>query len=173
MKENGTIYAPQTIEFVAAATDFCVYLEKETLHDRDEFIQRMLKLLPLLYLKVQFLPMQEFEPDYFMPDEQVTEDDYEFVRSRVAAILVEDDDYEDSTFGMAIQQTELTCWKTISEGIADIYQPLRNFVTAYRIGAEACMETALWNVREEFYQSWGVSCVDTLRRMHYMNNIEE
>lgn len=173
MKENRNIYAPKTLEFVAAATEFCVYLEKESLHDRDEFLQRMLRLLPVLYFKVQLLPTQEFEPDYFMPDEQVTEQDYEFVRSSVAATLGEEDDYEDSTFGMAMQQTELTCWKTISEGIADIYQPLRNFVTAYRIGAEACMETALWNVQEEFRQSWGIACVDTLRRLHYMNNIEE
>lgn len=173
MKENKTIYAPQTLDFVAVATELCAYLEKESLHDCDEFVHRMLKFLPLLYLKVQLLPSLEFEPDYFMPDEQVTEEDYEFVRSSVSATLGEYDDYEDSTYGMAMQQTELTCWKTISEGIADIYQPLRNFVTAYRIGAEACMETALWNVQEEFQQSWGTACVDTLRRLHYMNNIEE
>lgn len=173
MKQQQPIYAPQTLEFVTVATEFCAYLEKESIHERDEFVQRMLKLLPLLYLKVQLLPTQEYEPDYFMPDEQVTEEDYEFVRSSVAATLGEEDDYEDSTFGMDIQQTELTCWKTISEGIADIYQPVRNFVTAYRIGAEACMETALWSVQEEFHQAWGTSCVDTLRRLHYMNNTQE
>lgn len=168
MTKYDPIYSPATLDFVTIATEFCAYLEQPEFPEKEKFCDRMRKLLPLLYLKAQLLPNMDEEPDYFMPDEQVTEEDYEYVRSRVSAILGDDDMYEDSTFGMEIQQTELTCWKTISEGIADMYQPLRNFVTAYRIGVEACMQTALWYVQDAFKESWGTPCVDSLRRLHYL-----
>lgn len=161
------IYAPETLEFVTVATEFCAYLEQSQDREEQDFVSRMCKLLPLLYLKAQLLPAID-EADNFMPDEQVTEADYEYVRCIVADVMGDDDQYEDSTYGMEMQQTEQLCWKTVSEGVADMYQPLRNFVAAYRLGVEACMETALWYVQEEFRNSWGTACVDVLRRMHYV-----
>lgn len=164
---QSPIYAQDTLQFVTVATEFCAYLEQSQGRSRREFVDRMLKLLPLIYLKAQLLPTID-EADNFMPDEQVTEQDYEFIRLTVSDVMGEDDDYEDATYGMEMQQTEQLCLKTISEGLADMYQPLRNFVAAYRLGVEACMETALWYVQSEFAYSWGVAAVDTLRRLHYL-----
>lgn len=164
---NKVLYAKDTLEFVTVATEFCVTLEQCMGREQEEFVQRMLKLLPLIYLKVQLLPQLD-EVDYFMPDEQVTEEDYEYVRQCVAAIMGDDDMYEDSTYDMEMQQTEQLCWKTVSEGLADLYQPLRNFVTAYRLEVEDCMATTLSYVQETFRCSWGVTLVDVLRRLHYL-----
>lgn len=166
MKEP--IYQTETLEFVTIATEFCAYLEQSQGREKSDFISRMRKLLPLLYLKAQLLPAIE-DADNFMPDEQVTEADYEYIRHIVADIMGDDDQYEDATYGMEMQQTEQLCWKTVSENIADMYQPLRNFVAAYRLGVEACMETALWYVQEEFRNAWGTACVDSLRWLHYVS----
>ncbi len=166
MKEP--IYQTETLEFVTVATEFCAYLEQSQGREKSDFVSRMRKLLPLLYLKAQLLPSIE-DADNFMPDEQVTEADYEYIRHIVADIMGDDDQYEDATYGMEMQQTEQLCWKTASENIADMYQPLRNFVAAYRLGVEACMETALWYVQEEFRNAWGTACVDSLRWLHYVS----
>ena len=167
--EQNPIYAPDTLEFVTVATEFCAYLEQSASREKTSFIERMRKLLPLLYLKAQLLPEMEGVAD-FTPDDRVTQQDYDYILHLVAAIMGDDDYYEDATFGMEMQQTEQLCWKTVSEGLADMYQPLRNFVAAYRLGIEPCMESALYDVRYSFIYSWGTALVDTLRRFHYLTS---
>ena len=54
----------------------------------------------------------------------------------------------------------------MSEGLADIYQALRNFVAVYQQRVEACMLDALWQVKEDFELYWGQTLLDTLRQLH-------
>ncbi len=166
-KKQNPIYSDVALEFVTVAAEYCRYLEQSQGCPRVEFEHTMLRLLPLLYLKIQLLPAVETEGD-FLPDDQVTEDDYNWVRSLVRDIYAEEDEYECLAWDPDTQ-TEESRWKSISEDMADMYQALRNFTAAYQQRVEACMQDALWGVKENFELYWGNCLVDVLRRMHQLS----
>ena len=89
---NQPIFDANTVEFVTVAAEFCGFLERTPEMQPDEFVDRTLKLLPLLYLKASLLP--DCEPlDDIEPETFVTETDYEHLRSLIAEELGPDDDY--------------------------------------------------------------------------------
>lgn len=161
---SNPIYAHETLEFVTVAAEYCALLEKSGERTAEEMVGTMLKLLPLVYMKAQLLP--EVETDgAFVPDGQVTEDDYNFVRAGIYSLLHEHDEYEMLVWDEDMQ-TEESRWCSVSEGLADIYQALRNFVAVYQQRVEACMPDALWQLRDSFELYWGQTLLDTLRHLH-------
>ena len=164
---ENPIYAHDTLEFVTVAAEYCALLEKTTDNGQqaeDTLIGTLLRLLPLLYMKVQLLP--EVDTDgAFVPKDQVTEEDYNYVRDGLYALLHEHDEYEMLVWDEDMQ-TEESRWCSVSEGLADIYQALRNFVAVYQQRVEPCMLDALWQVRDNFELYWGQTLLDTLRQLH-------
>ena len=45
------IYAHDTLEFVTVSAEFCAFLEQSEGRDKREFVETMLKLLPLIIIK--------------------------------------------------------------------------------------------------------------------------
>ena len=161
---SKTIFAQGTIDFVTVAAEFCAYLEQSTDRNKEQFVDTMLKLLPFLYVKAHLVKRVESNGD-FLPDDKVTEEDYNWIRNIIYSILGNDDDYEELVFDPNTQSDE-TKWSSISENLADMYQSLRNFVSAYQIGVEDCMHDALWLVMDQFELFWGKCLVDSLSRLH-------
>lgn len=164
------IYQHDVIEFAQVAVQFCAQLERANEAERGEFIDKLLKLIPLLYMKAQLLPEVESEGD-FLPDEFVTEQDYDFIHSSIAQLLGDDDMYLDIV-GDVMMQTDETQWKRVSEHLADAYQPLRNFLAAYQRGVEDCMLDALWYLGDSFASYWGEALVEALHRLHHIKYTE-
>ena len=161
---ENPIYAHDTLEFVTVAAEYCALLEKGEEQTAEVLVGTLLKLLPLLYMKVQLLPEVDTE-GAFVPSDQVTEDDYNYVRAGVYNLLHEHDEYEMLVWEEDMQ-TEESRWCSVSEGLADIYQTLRNFVAVYQQRVEPCMMDALWQLREDFELYWGQTLLDTLRQLH-------
>lgn len=128
------VYSRDTVEFVTVAAEFCAYLEQSEGREPDVFRGTMLKLLPLLYLKASLLPRVEGGEDY-RADERVTEADYEWLRAVVGAVMGADDEYLDLCPADGLQ-TEEAHVHSVAENLADIYQPVRNFLGAYQDGVE-------------------------------------
>ena len=94
MKKNSQpIFDRNTVEFVTVAAEMCGFLERVSQLKRRDFVDKALKLLPLLYLKVSLLPECERIDEFSVPETFVTEVDYEQLRSSIAALLGEKDDY--------------------------------------------------------------------------------
>lgn len=163
MTENP-IYARDTLEFVTVAAEYCALLEQCGERTEEELTGTLLKLLPLLYMKVQLLPRVETE-GAFAPDGQVTEEDYDFVRTNAYRLLHRHDEYEMLSWDEDMQ-TEESRWCSVSEGLADIYQALRDFVAVYQQRVESCMADAIWQLGESFELYWGQTLLDTLRQLH-------
>lgn len=160
------IYQHDVIEFAQVAVQFCAQLERANETERGELIDKLLKLIPLLYVKAQLLPEVESEGD-FLPDDYVREQDYNFILSALSQQLGDDDMYLD-VIADEMMQTDDTVWKRISEHLADVYQPVRNFLAAYQRGVEECMLDALWYLEDSFTSYWGEALVDALRRLHHI-----
>lgn len=167
---DKVIYQHDVIEFAQVAVQFCAQLERANEAERGEFIDKLLKLIPLLYMKAQLLPEVESDGD-FLPDDFVTEQDYNFVLTSVAQQLGDDDMYLDIVTDEMLQ-TDDTQWKRVSEHLADAYQPLRNFLAAYQRGVEECMHDALWALHDSFAQYWGEALTSALLRLHRIKYTE-
>lgn len=161
---DNPIYARDTLEFITVAAEYSALLEQCEERTEKDFVDTLLKLLPLLYMKAQLLPEVETE-GAFVPDGQVTEDDYNYVRANAYRLLHEHDEYEMLVWDEDMQ-TEESRWCSVSEGLADVYQALRNFVAVYQQRLEPCMPDALWQLRDSFELYWGQTLLDTLRQLH-------
>ncbi len=166
MEREKEIYAHDTLDFVKVAVSFCSTLEQANEAARDEFVSRMLKITPLLYLKAQLLACGECEGE-LLPAPHVTEEDYNFVLGNAKALLGDDDEYLAVTDPDDLQ-TEYTQWRSVAEHLADVYQPVRNFLAVYQEGLEDCMQDALWVLVHEFRDFWGQELVNALARLHYI-----
>lgn len=166
-KMNGKediVFSRNTVEFVTVAAEFCAYVERASEHSRKEFVETLLKLLPLLYLKAQMLPKEEAIGEEELED-FVTEDSYEVLRITLSDLLGEKDCYLDVFIDdMKYSDTPIT--KSISEDIADIYQDIKNFVCLFRLSINETMHDAIVECTEHFEQFWGQTLTNTLRALH-------
>ena len=92
MENSNThfVYQQPAIEFVTVAVQVCIYLEKVSEHEREEFLDKLLSLLPLLYLKARLVPKADLELDGYT-EQFVTEQEYEDIRQAIALQLGSDD----------------------------------------------------------------------------------
>lgn len=163
---NSLIYSRNVIEFVTVAGEYCNFLEKSGKTGTRDFLEKIQKLLPLLYLKVSLLP--ETEPEFDEePEKFVSELDYNMIQQKIAGLLGEHDDYQE-VFDTGMQFSESALTASISENLADIYQDLKDFISLYRIGNEAAMESGLWECQKNFREFWGQKLVNCMRAVHQL-----
>ncbi len=165
MSENP-IYSPAVIDMVTVSAEYCVFMEKlrENGISRRSFLQKITKVLPLIYVKAALLPDLE-EIGYDDLEEIVTEEDYEEVRKRVWSLLRADDEYLE-VFTPDMQYSEGPMMCTVSEDLADVYQDLKNFVAAFASQNEESMNNAIVKVKMNFRTYWGQKLVNAMRPLH-------
>lgn len=168
---KSVVYAKDVIEFVTVGVQYCAYLEQAP-GERSDFVNTLSRLLPLLYLKATLLPRVGEGAEDFYPEEFVTEQDYEQVRSQIAFLLGTHDSYLDLdiTNLQYVQEPQL---KTISEDLADVYQAVRNFVTTYKLDLESSMYEGLLQITEQFDLYWGQVLLNALRALHGVRAVLE
>lgn len=158
------VYNKHVLDFVTIAVEVCAFLEDETSLPRDKWVDRLLKMLPLLYVKALLLP----DTDPMEEDPLATfvrEVDYSRVTNKVTEIMGEEDVFlEVFLEDMKYSETPVTTF--ISESIADIYQDIRDFVSIYQFGLEAQMNDAICQCKENFRLFWGQKLVNVLRPLH-------
>ncbi len=170
--ENEIIYAPAVLEFVATSVEFCKLVESDEPLGREEWVDKMLKVLPTMYVKASLLP------DTILSDEDysatfVSETDYAHVEKKVIDIMGEENTYLD-VFVEDMKYSDRPISAFVSENIADIYQDIRNFVSVYQYNLSEQMNDAIYYCKEHFYLYWGQKLVNVLRPLHavYIAHIE-
>ena len=100
------VYSDSTIAFVTAAAQTCLLIEQTAEHDREEWREQMLRLLPVLYLRARLLEeaqtVMEDEPQRF-----VSEEDYNFALVGIRNLLGTDDAYLDVFVDQGIYTDEI------------------------------------------------------------------
>lgn len=158
------VFSRNTVEFVTVAAEFCAYIERSNEYTRKDFIATLLKLLPLLYLKAQMLPVEERACEEDLED-FVTEDSYEVLRMTLFDMFADKDAYLD-VFVSEMKYSDTPVTKSISEDLADIYQDVKNFICLFQLGINETMHDAIVECNEHFRQYWGQTLVNTLRALH-------
>jgi hypothetical protein len=163
-KIESPIYERDTLEFVTVALEYCSLVETASRFTILEFVDKVAKMLPLLYLKAALLP--EVLPDDDTELEYtITEDMYESVRNQISNLLGEHDTYLE-TFHPDIQYSDTPIAAFISENLADVYQDAGNFISLFRQGNEEIMQSAMAVCRINFREYWGQRLLNALKALH-------
>lgn len=161
---NSLVYSKNVIELITVANEFCSFLERSEEMESSDFLGRLQKILPLLYLKASLLPAFELETDE-EPEKFVTELDYNLILQKVLRHTRAGDDYQE-VFESGMQFSESALTASISENVADIYQDMKDLVMSYRTMNDEVMEQAIWESQTNFAQFWGQKLVNCLRAIH-------
>lgn len=161
---NQQVYSKDIVEFVTVGVEYCSLVERASEIERREFNLKLVRILPLLYLKATLLPTDEIDEADDL-ECYVTEEQYEYLRGIMAKLLGEADDYlEVFEADMAYSDTPLAA--SVSEGLADIYQDLRDLLEIYRMGNEELSQAAICRCRRNFIAYWGQKLVNVMRPLH-------
>ena len=158
-------YSKEVIEFVAVAKEFCDFVETAPQMQRRDFIQRLQKFIPLIYLKGSLLPESDSGESGLIED-IVTEDDYNYLYGQLHQLLGEYDEYLE-VFDDNMQFSEVPVVHSIAEKTCDIYQDLKNFISSFRCGIPEVIGEALWQLNNSFELYWGKACAGVLRAVHH------
>lgn len=164
------------IEIVTLAKSYCDLCENALSYNKSEFIDRALDLLPRLYwnffdIETSGISLDEY--DYF--SSYVDEEFYENIRSHIAGLIGGDDIFLE-TFEEDMRYSETPISASISENMADIFQPLFNFISIVRDSEGSQMEDAYISCKEEFESYWSQSLCNVLKALNnlkYGNRIIE
>lgn len=161
---NSLVYSKNVIEFITVANEFCSFLERSDEMESVDFIGRLQKILPLLYLKASLLPAFDYESEDDL-ERYVTEVEYNLIQQKVLNHTGSGDDYHE-VFLPGMQFSETALIASISENVADIFQDLKDMVMSFRTMDEEVMLLALHETRLGFEQVWGQKLVNCLRAVH-------
>lgn len=154
------------LEFVTVAAEYCAMLERLSDYNKEQFVGKMQKLLPLLYLKASLLPHLEESTEGFV-QAYVSEDDWMALFSGLKEKLGEDVEYLE-VFDERMQDSEAPVVASLAENFADIYQDLRDFLTNFHLGTEELITEALYQLQSNFASYWGQYTVNALRAVHHI-----
>lgn len=167
---KNIVYSRDSVEFVTVAVQYCAFVESFEDITAADLTDKFTKLLPLLYLKASLVP----QTDMLEEDEietTVTENDYNYIISRLYQVFGKDDTYLE-VFHQDMKYSETPIGESISENLADIYQDLKNCITIYERGITENMNDALYVCTENFKTYWGQKLVNVLRALHSLKYSE-
>jgi len=158
------VYHKNVIEFVTVAKEYVVFFEElDVASSKVDFLNKIQKILSLLYLKASLLP--EVESEIEEPVEKFcTEEYYLQIQEAIRSILRTND--EEMLVNASSQTIDQQEWVAISEILSDIFQSLYDFISAYRIGSEDLMEAALAECTMDSKTYWGVRLLIALEGIH-------
>jgi hypothetical protein len=164
--DRNIVYSQPVIEFVAVATEYCLLIESVSERKASVLVDVARKLLSLLYLKTSVLPditpvLEEGLEKY------VTELDYSYWLGKWTLTLGEYDLYYE-VFDPEIQFGSETVTASIAENLMDIWQDLKDCISAYSLGDEGIMNDAIAECLVHFRDFWGQRLVNVLRALHQL-----
>lgn len=155
---------------ITDAAKFCAIVEQSRDFEKEDFISQVLGLLPKIYLHFYEQLTIAIEDDYDAFSRSfVDEAHYNDVRNGIAVLMGEDDVFLD-TFVEDMKYSDTPVAASISESLADIFQPLYDFVALVKETDGQQADFAYSECRELFKEYWSqILCnvLKALNNLHY------
>ena len=158
-----TIYSDEVVAFTTLAAEYCNFLNASASFSQKDFVDRALKLLAILYVKTLSLPAVE-ATDADMIEKSVTQEEWDEVHNAVARKLGRFDQYTETLDPLAGDDA----MTSLSEGFADIYQDLKDYVMLMQMGSAEMMIDAIGECSRNFREYWGQRLTNILRVLHHL-----
>lgn len=162
--EAGNV-SRNTLAFVGLANEFCHAIENCAEQDRDDFVSTMLKLLPRIYITATDIPQ---DSDMSGEAEIITsldENTYDSVRAQLSGLFGEDDTFLE-VFVEDMKYSDSPIAVSISEGLADIYQVLYDYMATVRDAPTDYINALTESMREDFNMYWSQKLCNVLRALN-------
>lgn len=156
------------IEIVRLCADYCSTCENAAEMTKEEFVDRMLNLLPRIYWEFFDLQTQEIlleEGEYVTS--YLDEDYYESIRRHIEALLGEEDVFLE-TFVEDMKYSDTPIGVSIAESLADIFQPLYNFITLVRESDGTQLTEGFIICKEDFMSYWSQTLCNVMRALNHI-----
>lgn len=156
-----------TVDFLNAAQSFVELLEKTNLDDKQFY---KLAHVSLSQLYTTGLQLDEVELIYSGSDFECEKTDDElFVNLNVAQIAnLGENVYYREVFDPNNEEKDDVVQGRLIDDFADIYKDLKIELEKIKLGTNAAVEDALWQLRFNFYHHWGNHCINALRALHFL-----
>ena len=163
-KKQHPVHSKNVIEFITVAAEYCLFLENSTQENTLSFIDKIIKIIPLLYLKTLLLP--PLEPALYETLNQfISEEEYNLIHRQIIDLIGQYDEYLE-VFHPDMPYSDTPILASISEDLADIYQNLKDTVTNFQSADLQIMNDVLAICKENFQHYWGQKSLNALRALH-------
>jgi len=166
MKETDNkevIYSKKVIEFITVANEYCLFVEKTENYTKEDILDYMLKICPLIYLKGALLPACS-DDEFEIAERYVMEEHWEAVFKPLQTKLGADDTYQ---FAEMNDKGEYTVKEaSIADNLTDVYQDLKDFVMLFQKGTTAAKQNAVAECRKLFETHWGLRIISAHKALH-------
>lgn len=160
----------ELLSITAMASQYCVALETARQTEKEDFVAEMLNLLPRLYLEFSDLEVSgsasAFEDEEYFPS-YVDEDFYDSIRRNVESVFGPDDVFLE-TFEEDMKYSDTPIAASISECLADIFQPLYNFISIVKESGGEQTRGAYKECREHFVEYWSQTLCNVMRALNHL-----
>lgn len=157
----------------AAAAEYCALLEHAREMTKEEFVKQAARMLPKIYLEFSDPEATDacgsVDIDGTIFPEYVDEDFYDAVRRNVECLLGPDDTYLE-TFEEDMKYSDTPIAASVAEGLADIFQPLYNFISIVKESDGDSLAEAFSNCREDFDIYWSQTLCNVMRPLNQIRN---
>lgn len=157
------VYSDEVIAFTALASQYCNLVDRVAAYSQSDFVSQQHRLLSLLYVKTLSLPsIEPIDPE--MVEKTVTQEEWDEVHNAVAAKLAKFDRYSEVYDPLAGDDA----MTSLSEGFADIFQDLKDYLSLMQMGSPEMMNDAIWECVNNFKNYWGQRLVNIVRVLHHL-----
>lgn len=153
-----------SILFIGLANVYCQTLESAANLEKEEFVDKMLKLLPRLYISIADFSPESIDDSIYI-DAFLDEIYYDSIRRNLEMVLGEDDTFLEA-FEEDMKFSDTPIAASVSEYLADIFQHLYDFIHAVKDAPEEQINNCLNICKENFEMYWGQTLCNVLRALH-------
>jgi len=164
-ENNDPVNSTHVVEMITVANEFCLFIEKVDNYSKEDVIEYLRKMCPLLYIKGCLLPVVGIS-DESANERFVTEEQWQVTFNDLRNVFQEDDiywylDHTDKSYSDPIKAS-------LSENFTDIYQDLKDFIMLYQKNTIAARENAVYGCMALFENHWGYRVVNALKVLHHL-----
>lgn len=163
---NHIVYSKNVLEFVTVGNEYCNQLENAYDLSTKELLTITVRILPLLYIKAVVLSKLEYVLEENI-EKTVREEDYIRVQHTLLSKLGQYDDFLE-VYVPDNEQDRGEVASSVSENMTDVYQDVKDFLFAYKIGVTEIMNDALVELVSSFELHWGQKLLNVLKACHHV-----
>jgi len=164
-----TEISTNSIALIALCNEYCQTVERAQENGRDDFVSAMLRLLPRIYIAASDMqvPLEPEEESYIEP--ALNEEYYDTIRRNVESVIGPDDVFLE-VFEDDMKYSDTPIAASISEGVADIFQVLYNFIETIRDAPSHLIIEALCALRDDFNSYWSQTLCNLMRPLNHIKH---
>jgi hypothetical protein len=159
------LYSRKVIDMLTVANEYCLFIEKAEDFTKEDILQYMQKLLPLIYLKASLLPVIPVN-DENAAEHFVTEEQWENLFNTLSIKFGKDDVYHFIDLHEKSHSDPVRA--SLSENLTDLYQDLKDFVLLYQKPLRTSQENAVRDCKNLFETRFGYRLVNAQQAIHYI-----